>query len=279
MIEPPKLAVFLFVVAAHLAVLGFGFPNMRTAAVEADRQSGSTAAANLAVVDQASTSAGLATGSDTHQHGPDDTQDHQRENAYGHGAAPRAPAAPASTNSSATRAGHRSQSESDGPVDTVPTLEEHRRRHSPDEHDHDHDGESELVDPERIAHNNSAMIPQAAENPDWDGGKIPHIQKPDMGKLAVAPKPPSVKPLPTAADESKPDVPARPTPVQMIIPEKPVAKPSVPELKPVAKPTTPTKAPETPRARPVANASKPVVPTSNRVGSGRMKNLRPIKKP
>lgn len=275
MIEPPKLTVFLVVVTAHLAVLAFGFPNMRTASEGAGSQPASSwSSTNLAAVDKTPLPTGSATGSDSHnKYGADGDHDH----GHGDGDVSHPSAAPTSANSSATRAGHRSHSDSDGPVDTVPTLEEHRRQHGHD--DHDLDNEPQLVDLERIAHNDTKQIP--AGIPQADEPKGAESQRPAPAQLAVAPTPPALKPLPVAGDESRADVPARPTPVQLIIPEKSEAKPPVSKstLKPVAKPIASAKAPEPPRARPVANSPKPVAPTSNRAGSSRMKNLRPIKKP
>jgi hypothetical protein len=276
MIEPPKLAVFLFVVTAHLAVLAFGFPSLSPAPEESSSQSASTSlSTTLAEVDQASALSGFDTaGNDVDEHRTDGAHDH----AYGHGAAPRSSDPPEPNNPSATRAGH--QRDSDGPVDTVPTFEDHRRQHGHSDHEHDHDNEPQLVDLERIAQNDKK--PKDAEKQDAGADKNTENEKPAPTQLAVAQKPPSLKWLPAVADESAPDVPARPTPVQMITAEKPVAKSTAPQpnLKPVAKPsTTPSKAKELPPARPVANTSTPAAPTSNRAGSARMKNLRPIKKP
>lgn len=267
MIEPPKLTVFLFVVTAHLAVLAFGFPSMSSTPEGSDRHQ--SASADLAVVENSSQPSGSVTDAENHKYGAGADHDHD------HGDAARPAATRASANSSATHAGH--QPDSDGPVDTVPTLEEHRRQHGHDDHQHDHDSEPELVDLERVAHNDSPT--KVSESPTVDAGN----QKPAPTQLAVVPKsPPGLKPLPVTTEQKKADVPARPTPVQMITAEKPGSKPSVtkPKLKPVAKPTTSPAATEAPRARPVANAPKPVAATtSNRAGSARMKNLRPIKKP
>lgn len=269
MIEPPKLAVFLFVVTAHLAVLAFVFPNMSPAPEGSSRHQ--SASADMAVLESSAQPAGSVTDVDKPKFGAG--ADHDSEHDHGDLARPSASRAPVST--SATRAGH--QRDSAEPADTVPTLEEHRRQHGLEDRQPDHESEPELVDLERVAHSDSP--PKTSESPTADTGN----QKSAPTQLAVAPKPsPALKPLPAASEQSKTDVPARPTPVQMITAEKPEAKSPVTKskLKPVAKPTTSTAAPETPRARPVANAPKPVVPTtSKRAGSARMKNLRPIKKP
>ena len=263
MIEPPKLAVFLFVATAHLAVLAFGFPNMRSTSEGSSGQSApASPSADLAVVEKSPQRSDSVADADKPRYGAESDHDHDHDE-QSHPAA-----SPASANSSATRAGHRP--DSDGPVDTVPTLEEHRRQHGHDDHGHDHDSEPQLVDLERVALHE--IKPQVAE-------------KPAPTQLVVTPKSPALKPLPATVEESRTDVPARPTPVQMITPEKPGAAPTpsvikpMPKLKPVVKPATAAKAPEPPRARPVANAPKSVAPTSNRAGSSRMKNLRPIKKP
>ena len=276
MIEPPKLAVFLVVVTAHLAVLAFGFPSLAPPPEDrADRQSG-TSSAELVEAERTTSRSAAAIDSD------DPGLKH--ENAYGHGAAPRSPSAPSSNNPAATRAGHQSQQDSSGQVDTVPTLEEHRRQHGPKGHpdDPDNDADAHLVDRERIARNDEDHdADHTAGNDDADalGEKREATDQPRPSGIVSAPKAsPDVKPLPIPGTAGKPDVSAtRPTPVQMISPEKPVAAPSAPKLKPVAIPAKATRADSAPRARPVPNSPQPASPASNRAGAGRMKNLRPIK--
>lgn len=248
MIEPPKFAVFLAVVTAHLAVLAFGFPNMRPA--PGTESQTTSLSASVTGGDESPQSSGAVPGADSHnRYGADRDPRHSD-------VSPR-PAVPASANSSATRAGHPSTSDSEGSADTVPSLEEHRRQHEQDGRDAD----SQLVDLERLALSEPGKS-AGAELPSGDL-KLDESEASDSGQLAAAPQSPAATQLPGVGDESMPSVGARPTPVQMIIPEKPAPINSA--------------AAEPPRARPVANAPQPAAPTSNRAGSSRMKNLRPIK--
>jgi hypothetical protein len=249
MIEPPKFAVFLVVVTAHLAVLAFGFPQLSPAPIETAAHAENSLVSSHEAHDHASEPNGV--------HGRAD------ENSAVNPAASKAQP----TRTSATDGAHdhdhdRKSSEPQSSADdqAVPTLEQHLRQHGKE-------SKSPIPHMESLAKHeaDSPSDSSAAAEHAVKSETVTEISKLELAHLNSVPKPSALQAI--VPKQAAPNIPTRPKPVQMITPEKPGSESSI-QPKPVAV--------SVPKARPVS-IQPAQISSSNRAGSARMKNLRPIK--